>query len=78
VEWNSRVDKGAILILEGESSLADMFGFRRGKENVRVNSLTDVHRPKLAIVWRMASNCRSSNCPRALRFSRANAGLAHP
>ena len=51
VEWNGRVEKGAILILEGESSLADMFGFRRGKENVRVNSLTDVHRPKLPIVW---------------------------
>jgi hypothetical protein len=51
VEWNGRVEKGAILILEGESSLADMFGFRRGKENVRVNSLTDVHRPKLRIVW---------------------------
>ncbi|MGA2724432.1 MAG: hypothetical protein ABSG79_18745 [Bryobacteraceae bacterium] len=50
-EWNGRVEKGAILILEGESSLADMFGFRRGKENVRVNSLTDVHRPKLRIVW---------------------------
>jgi hypothetical protein len=50
-EWNGRVEKGAILILEGESSLADMFGFRRGKENVRVNSLTDVHRPELAIVW---------------------------
>jgi hypothetical protein len=51
VEWNGRVEKGAILILEGESSLADMFGFRRGKQNVRVNSLTDVHRPKLSIVW---------------------------
>jgi len=51
VEWNARVDKGAILILEGESSLAEMFGFRRGPENVRVASLTDVHNPKLAIVW---------------------------
>jgi hypothetical protein len=51
VEWNGRVEKGDILILEGESSLADMFGFRRGKENVRVGSLTDVHRPKLPIVW---------------------------
>ena len=50
-EWNGRVEKGAILILEGESSLADMFGFRRGKENVRVNNLTNVHRPKLPIVW---------------------------
>jgi len=51
VEWSSRVEKGDILILEGESSLADMFGFRRGKQNVRVGSLTDIHHPKLPIVW---------------------------
>ena len=50
-EWTARVEQGAILILEGESSLADLFGFRRGKQNVRVNSLTDIHRPKLPIVW---------------------------
>jgi hypothetical protein len=45
---------GAVLILEGESSLADMFGFRRGEENVRIASLTDVHYPKLPIVWEKA------------------------
>src|SRR6266545_906553 len=28
-EWPARVDRGSILILEGESSLADMFSFRR-------------------------------------------------
>ena len=28
-EWPARVEHGAILILEGESSLADLFGFRR-------------------------------------------------
>jgi hypothetical protein len=50
-EWNDRVDQGAILILEGESSLGEMFGFRRGAALVKVNSLTDVHRPGLAIVW---------------------------
>ncbi|HEV2444301.1 MAG TPA: hypothetical protein VGS58_00205, partial [Candidatus Sulfopaludibacter sp.] len=50
-EWNVRVDKGAILILEGESTLAEMFGFRRGPGNVRVTSLIDEHRPKLPIVW---------------------------
>jgi hypothetical protein len=50
-DWNARVDKGAILILEGDSSLADMFGFRRTADNVRVNSLTDVHAPKLPIIW---------------------------
>ena len=30
------------LILEGESPLAEMFGFRPGKESARVTSLTDV------------------------------------
>jgi hypothetical protein len=51
-EWPARVDRGAILILEGESSLADLFGFKRtAKDNVRVTSLTDSHRPNLQIVW---------------------------
>lgn len=50
-EWTARVEAGAVLILEGESSLAESFGFRRGKGNVRVASLTDVHNPKLPVVW---------------------------
>ncbi len=50
-EWPARVEKGAILILEGESSLAGMFGFKRGPDSVRVTSLADVHNPKLPIVW---------------------------
>lgn len=51
VEWNARVENGSILILDGESSLAEMFGFRRTKENTRVSSVIDVHQPKLDIVW---------------------------
>src|SRR5215472_12013495 len=50
-EWNARVENGAILILDGESSLAEMFGFCRTKENVRVSSLIDVHQPTLDVVW---------------------------
>lgn len=50
-EWLTRVDQGAILILEGESSLAEMFGFKRGSDSVHVTSLQDVHNPKLPIVW---------------------------
>jgi len=51
-EWPARVERGAILILEGQSSLADLFGFKRtAKDNVRVTSLTDSHRPNLQIVW---------------------------
>jgi hypothetical protein len=49
--WASRVEKGAVLILEGESSLAESFGFRRTKENAAVSSVIDVHRPGLAIIW---------------------------
>src|SRR5215831_17601484 len=47
VEWPDRVDRGSILILEGESSLADLFGFRRNAkaDPVKVQSLTDAHRP---------------------------------
>lgn len=50
----ARVQSGAFLVLEGESSAAEMFGFRRGKESTRVGSVTDVHDPKLLIVWERA------------------------
>ena len=50
-EWYGRVERGSVLILEGESSLADMFGFRPGNSNVKTASLVDVHQPELPIVW---------------------------
>jgi hypothetical protein len=50
-EWPARVEKGAYLILEGDSSTAESFGFRVAKDNVRVTSLEDVHLPRLPIVW---------------------------
>ena len=50
-EWPARVENGAYLILEGDSSTAELFGFRIGKDNVRVSSLEDIHQPKLPIVW---------------------------
>ena len=50
-EWPARVAAGAYLILEGESSTAESFGFRAGKENVKVSSVHDVHLPNLPIVW---------------------------
>jgi hypothetical protein len=53
-EWPTRVEHGSILILEGESSLAEMFGFRRGAASVKVGSLTDAHQPALPIIWEKA------------------------
>jgi hypothetical protein len=49
-EWSARVEGGAVLILDGELSLAEAFGFRRASDKVGVSSLTDVHNPKLHIV----------------------------
>ena len=36
-EWKGRVEQGDLLILEGESSLAEMFGFRPTREQVKVH-----------------------------------------
>ncbi|MBS1859954.1 MAG: hypothetical protein JST11_31585 [Acidobacteria bacterium] len=51
--WPARIQRGDFLILEGESSLADAFGFRRDPRHdpVRVQSLTDVHNPDLPLIW---------------------------
>jgi len=46
-----RVNRGAILILEGESPLAASLGFKPGKDTLPVTSIRDIHRPDLPIVW---------------------------
>ncbi len=57
-DWAARVEKGAYLILEGESSTADSFGFRRsstaGSDGVRVASVVDEHNPTLPVIWQRA------------------------
>ena len=49
--WSSRIDQGLILVLEGESDLAQSFGFKPGTKRIAVSSLKDVRAPKLSIVW---------------------------
>ena len=57
-----------VLILDGELSLAEAFGFRRGNDKVRVSSLTDVHNPKLRIVWGEELELPVLNCRNGLAF----------
>ena len=52
--WRSRIDQGLILVLEGESDLAQSFGFKPGAKRIAVSSLKDVRAPKLSIVWEQA------------------------
>lgn len=66
-EWNSRVEQGAFLVLEGESPVAEMFGFHRTKESARVQSVVDVHRPKLQIIWEKAVELPRFTVPQEAR-----------
>ncbi|MGH9658020.1 MAG: hypothetical protein ACRD96_05710 [Bryobacteraceae bacterium] len=52
--WMERVEQGMTVILEGESPVAETFGFRGGAQRVRVSSVVDTRRPKLPIVWEKA------------------------
>jgi hypothetical protein len=51
--WLKRVEEGAVLAFEGESAIAEAFGFvaDRTRRPVPTQSVTDSHNPKLSIVW---------------------------
>jgi hypothetical protein len=54
-EWAGRVDRGVILVLEGESPLATAFGFKRSSEPaISVRSVEDLRDPELRIIWETA------------------------
>ncbi|HXP85385.1 MAG TPA: hypothetical protein VN841_11735 [Bryobacteraceae bacterium] len=50
-DWAARVAQGALLVIEGDSPTAQSFGFRPNSARVAVRALSDVHAPKLDIVW---------------------------
>jgi hypothetical protein len=53
-DWKSKVERGAALILEGSSPLAQSFGYRAQTETVSVVHLIDIHNPTLPIIWEKA------------------------
>lgn len=50
-DYRSRVERGAIVILEGESAVAASFGIRATAKQVAMRSVVDARAPKLGIVW---------------------------
>lgn len=51
-EWMARVERGTILVLEGDSPMAAAFGFKAtDKPRVIARSVEDVRAPKLRIIW---------------------------
>ena len=68
-EWMDRVDKGAILILDGDSPLAAAFGFKPGaKPHIIARSVEDVRAPKLRIVWERPLELAVFDIPKEARL----------
>ena len=67
-DCQSQLDRGAILILEGQSPLAESFGFHATpKPHVIIRSVEDVRAPKLHIVWEKPLEMPVFEIPRQAR-----------
>ncbi len=53
-QWLKRADAGAIIVVEGDSELAQALGFKPGRKRVPVRNVLDSSDSKLAIVWEKA------------------------
>ncbi len=53
-QWVDKVEKGAVVVLEGESEIAEALGIHVSKRRVTVRSIVDNRAPKLSIVWEKA------------------------
>ena len=67
VDWKSKVEKGAALILEGASPLAASFGYRARPETVSVVHVVDIHNPTLPIIWEKAIDLPRYDVPAGAR-----------
>ncbi len=53
-EWRKAAEEGAYVILEGNSGLAEAFGFRAGERRVTARNVRDERLPELPIIWENA------------------------
>ena len=67
-DWAKRVEAGVILSLEGDSPLAESFGFGRGPKLVRVSSVRDLHSPELSIIWEKSADLPVFTVPSGARI----------
>ena len=60
-----RVEQGAFLILEGQTTPAEAFGFRASRDTISVVNVEDVHRPKLPIIWQKGIELHKFEIPKS-------------
>src|SRR5579862_7747251 len=66
-QWIQRIEQGEMVVLEGESELAQALGFIPGKKRVVLRSIVDQHAPKLPIVWQTAATTPVFEVPQGAR-----------
>jgi hypothetical protein len=67
-QWMRRIEQGALVVLEGESELADALGIKPSNKRVTVRSTVDLHAPKLPIVWENATDLEVFELPKGARI----------
>ncbi len=67
-QWLRQIEQGALVVIEGESELADALGFKPGKKRVVVRSMVDQRAPKLPIVWETATELPVFETPKDARI----------
>ena len=67
-QWIQRIEQGEMVVLEGESDLAQALGFVAGKKHVVVRSIVDNRAPKLAIVWETGTDVPVFAVPKDARI----------
>ena len=65
--WPGRLDTGTFLILEGDSPLAESFGFHVTSDTTHLAVLQDVHLPKLPLIFEKPIEIAKTNVPGGAR-----------
>ena len=66
-QWLQRIEQGEMVVLEGESELAQALGFEASKKHIVVRSMVDEHAPKLPIVWQTGADIPVFRVPKDAR-----------
>ena len=67
-QWLNKIDQGGVVILEGQSDLAEALGIRPTGKRVVVRGIVDQRAPKLPIVWAQAVEVRVFDVPKDARI----------
>ena len=66
-QWIDKIEKGAVVVVEGESDLAAALGIRPSKKHVTVRAIVDARAPKLQIVWERSADIPVFELPKDAR-----------